>query len=189
MSKPRVYIIHGWEGTPESNWFPWLKRELESVDAAEVYTPALPHTEHPLLGEWLEALSQEINRANESVFLVGHSLGVITILRYLESISAEARVGGVVSVAGFAESVGIEATASFFETPVNFKKVKGACDAFVVIDSDDDPYVPMARGDTLEHELSAKRITLPSWKHFNTGAGITEVPIVLKELLEMVRTP
>jgi predicted alpha/beta hydrolase family esterase len=25
----RVIIIHGWEASPESNWFPWLKNELE----------------------------------------------------------------------------------------------------------------------------------------------------------------
>ena len=27
MSK--VVIVHGWGGTPEEGWFPWLRRELE----------------------------------------------------------------------------------------------------------------------------------------------------------------
>jgi len=28
MSK-RVFLIHGWEGSPEEGWRPWLKKELE----------------------------------------------------------------------------------------------------------------------------------------------------------------
>ncbi|MDO8240814.1 MAG: hypothetical protein Q7T51_02465 [Candidatus Moranbacteria bacterium] len=27
--KKKVFIIHGWEGKPDSNWFPWMKTELE----------------------------------------------------------------------------------------------------------------------------------------------------------------
>jgi len=26
-----VYIIHSWEEYPEEGWFPWLKKELESI--------------------------------------------------------------------------------------------------------------------------------------------------------------
>ncbi|MBU4141279.1 hypothetical protein KKE99_00155, partial [Patescibacteria group bacterium] len=29
MNQKRIFIIHGWEGAPESNWFPWLKKQLE----------------------------------------------------------------------------------------------------------------------------------------------------------------
>lgn len=42
----RVFIIHGWEGDPQSDWFPWLKGEVERQGFSAA-VPAFPDTIHP----------------------------------------------------------------------------------------------------------------------------------------------
>lgn len=42
----RIFIIHGWGGTPKEGWFPWLKREFESK-GFEVFIPQLPDSDNP----------------------------------------------------------------------------------------------------------------------------------------------
>lgn len=46
--KKRVFIIHGWSGSPEENWFPWLKKELEN-SGFEVHVPQIPDADNPEL--------------------------------------------------------------------------------------------------------------------------------------------
>ncbi len=36
-----IFLIHGSYGHPQENWFPWLKKELESL-GHKVYVPAFP---------------------------------------------------------------------------------------------------------------------------------------------------
>ena len=183
----RVFIIHGWGGTPESNWFPWLKHELENrIEKIKVFVPLMPNTENPKAEEWLSEISLIVNKPDENCYFIGHSLGVIAIMRYLESLPENTKIGGAIFVAGFPESVGIKETESFFEKKVNFKKIKKSTNSFVVIDSDDDPYVPSKNANMLEKELGAKRIIIKNGGHLNAGTGYFKFTEVLNSLYEMI---
>lgn len=185
MNKKRVFIIHGWEGMPESNWFPWLKEQLESRNF-EVIVPAMPNTGHPVFSEWLSCLRKIVGKADENTYLVGHSLGVIAILRYLESLPSQQKIGGAVMVAGFSESLGIAETESFFATPLNYDKIKNSAGKFIAINSDNDPYVPIRKGEILRDKLSADFIVVPKGNHLNEGAGFTKLQVVLESLLKIL---
>ena len=50
-------IVHGIQGSPEENWFPWLKKELE-LSGCNVFVPQFPNPQKPVLSEWLETLDQ-----------------------------------------------------------------------------------------------------------------------------------
>lgn len=82
MSKKAI-LIHGWEGSPDKGWFPWLKQKLEN-ESWEVKAPQMPNPSNPEMEKWLEHLDSEIPNFDESYYLIGHSLGCITILRFLE---------------------------------------------------------------------------------------------------------
>lgn len=187
QKQKRVFIIHGWDATPETDFFPWLKKELEAKDFS-VMVPTMPDTSHPTLGRWLPCLQNIVGTIDINTYFVGHSLGVITILRYLESLPADQKVGGAVLVAGFAEA--IEATEdeefeSFFRTPLDFEKVLCTADKFVAIHSDNDPAVPFDQGELLQDKLGAKLVVVPSGGHFDSDDGFTKFPAVLESVLEI----
>ncbi len=181
----RVYIIHGWGGSPEGNWFPWLKKELEKIDIKVEVLP-MPHSDNPILSEWLDTLKNAIDKPDENVYLIGHSLGPITIVRYLETLGKGEKIGGAVFIAGFPESVGIEETKTFFETPVDYEKVKSSADKFVAINSDNDPYVPIKMGELLRDKLGAELIIMKNAGHINKASGYAELSIVFEKLKEIM---
>lgn len=97
----RAIIIHGFKGKPDTNWKPWLKKELETR-GFNVEVPEMPNTEHPDVSEWVNKLNKTVGKMDgEQVYLIGHSLGCITILKYLEALSEDQKIKASVFVAGF----------------------------------------------------------------------------------------
>lgn len=180
----RVFIIHGWEASPESNWFPWLKEELEKKRFS-VQVPAMPNTMKPTLNSWLKHLQSIIREPDENTYLVGHSLGVITILRYLESLPSEKKVGGIVLVAGFPEPISYDELNNFFITPLDYQKVRSSAGEVVAIHSENDPHVPLKNGEILKEKIGAKLLIVQNAGHLNAEDGFIELSIILESLLEM----
>lgn len=158
----RALLIHGWGGSPEDGWHPWLRSELEKR-GFEVHVPAMPDTEHPKMDAWLKQLIDTAGTPDRDLYLLGHSLGCITILRYLETLEEGQEIGGAVLVAGFAdinitllENEDINELKTFFETDVDFEKVKRHCKKFVAIHSDDDPYVSLRYADIFQGKIECR---------------------------------
>lgn len=182
----RVVIVHCWEGYPEYCWYPYVKKELESRGFS-VQIPAMPDTAEPKLEAWLPALRTAAGQADEELYLIGHSLGCATIMRYLESLSGGVQVGGVVFVAGFNNNVGYEEVQSFFETPIDLGKVRASVkNGIVAIHSDDDPHVDLAYSVVFRDKLGAEVIIKPGAKHFSGAiegeASCTELPEVVESI-------
>ncbi len=139
----RVYIIHGWEGYPEENWFPWLKCELESR-GFEVHVPQMPDADNPRIEKWIPALQELIKEPDRDTYLVGHSMGCQAIVRYLETLSEDIKLGGVIFVAGFFKRLtGLGEEPDFenvekdwMKTPVDLIKVRSHFDRSVAIFSE-----------------------------------------------------
>lgn len=184
--KKRIIIIHGFDGSPEKNWFPWLKGELEKL-GHEVMVPRMPNKEYPVLAEWVARLQMVIGKPDENMYLVGHSLGVITILRFLESLPEGVRVGGVILVAGFPEQVVKGFLNSFFEKPLEYERVKKAGKHFIAVHSDDDPYVPIVNGEILHDRLGAELIVMKKAGHLTDEDGFYWLPVVLEKINHLMR--
>lgn len=185
----RAVIIHCWEGYPEYCWYPWVKKELKEKGFV-VTVPQMPETATPNLAKWGAKLKKVIGEPNEELFLIGHSLGCITILRYLESLNGKKQIGGVVFVAGFSDNVGYTELDSFFKTPVNFAKVKERAKGFVAIASDNDPHVPLSYLDVFKQKLGATTITKHAMGHFSGAIegeeSCVELPDVVAVIEKMV---
>ena len=183
----RVFIIHGWEGYPEGSWRPWLKNELEKREF-KASVPAMPDTANPIMEKWVQYLAEIVGNPDKNCYFVGHSLGCITILRYLESLSKVQRIGGAVLVAGFGQDLDYEGyegeLSSFFQTSINWKKIKKHCNKFVSIHSDDDPWVPVKHNEIFKKKLGAEAIVMHKMKHFSGDDGINELPIALDSVLK-----
>jgi len=186
----RVIVIHGWGGVPEEGWRPWLRDELEKK-GFEVLIPAMPDTEHPKFKPWLNKLIKAVGKPDKDTYLVGHSLGPITILRFLKGLKQGEQIGGCVFVAGFSHELNknnIDDTEirPFFDHPVDWDKVKKHCKKFVAINSDNDEYVPLKEGKVFKEKLGAELIIKHNMGHIGVDDNITELPEVLDSLLKML---
>ncbi|MEK7662386.1 MAG: alpha/beta fold hydrolase [Patescibacteria group bacterium] len=189
--KKRVFIVHGWDGVPESNWFPWLKKELEDRGYG-VFVPQLPDAGNPRIYKWVPALAKVVGVADEETYFVGHSMGCQTIARYIESLSEGQKVGGAVFVAGFFKSLsGLEDEEGVRETekhwlgaPPDLIKVRAHLNKSVAIFSDNDPYVPLDNQDDFRDKLGSQIIIEHNKGHFNEDEGVTELPSALESILD-----
>ncbi len=189
----RVFIIHGWGGYPEEGWFPWLKKELEER-GFNVQVPAMPDPSHPQKDAWLEKLREIIGTSDEETYLVGHSLGGGAIYLYLQSLPADQRIGGVVTVAGVASEASItnrinevdgawDVLGPWIKTPHNWQAIKDHADFFTAIFSDTDVWIRTETADLLQEKLHARTMILQNMRHFSGDDGITKLPEALAALL------
>ncbi|TAK04709.1 serine hydrolase family protein [Patescibacteria group bacterium] len=186
----RAFLIHGWSGTPEHGWFPWLKRELESRGFA-VEAPEMPETDTPRIGTWVPFLATVVGTADEETILVGHSMGCQAILRYLADLSDDQRVGGAYLVAGFLNHLTNADSdeerpiaAEWLRTPLDTERAKRAAGRIEAIFSDNDRYVPLENEVAMRNKLGAKTIILEEMGHFSGDDGVTELPVLLDEILK-----
>ena len=188
MSK-RVYVIHGWGGSPEGGWLSWLKYEL-GKKGFEAEALAMPDTNEPKIEKWVPHLEKHVGKPDEETYLVGHSIGCQTILRYLDGLPEESKIGGAVFVAGFFELKNLnteeyEAARPWLAKNIDFKKVKKHTKNFTAIFSDNDHLVPLSSATVFEKELEAKVIIMNNKGHFCGEDGSIDLPIVLDEILRM----
>jgi predicted alpha/beta hydrolase family esterase len=182
----RVVIVHGYKGKPETNWKPWLKHELEANGHAATI-PEMPNTDNPNALAWVGKLAEIVGEPDEDMYLIGHSLGCITILRYLETLHQDQKIRGAILVAGFGEKFqkyhgGHD---SFFDHELNWQTIREHCSKFIAIHSDDDPNVEYEQLGLLGQRLHAKAIGMHGMGHFGSADGVYEIPVVRDELLAL----
>lgn len=171
----RAIIVHCWGGNPNYAWYPWVKTKLEKQGYV-VDIPAMPHTDEPHLGDWLPHLQSVIGEPDEELVLIGHSIGSVTIMRYLETLKGSQRIGKAVLVTSFTDQLGFRELENFFETPLNFAAIKNkSARGFTVIQSDNDPYVSNQYGTRLKEELDAELIVKHGALHMS-GSTDDEEP-------------
>ncbi|TAK03628.1 serine hydrolase family protein [Patescibacteria group bacterium] len=177
----RVIVVHGWGDSPEINWMPWLKAELEKRSFS-VLVPEMPDTEHPNIDKWVGKLREVVGVSSADTILVGHSIGCQTIMRYLAT--SDMKVGRVVFVAPWFTLIGLEdeevlVARPWLNTPIDFEAVKRSAAEIVAIFSDDDPVVPIENERMFHESLGARTIVVHGKGHFDDA----EAPEVLAEIV------
>ena len=188
--KKRIYIVHGWDGYPEDGWYPWLQKELENK-GFQVKIPAMPEPARPKIDAWVSSLAKIVGDVDENTFFVGHSVGCQTILRYLQNLPADKKVGGAVFVAGWLKLVNLETEEEkeiakpWLETSIDFKKIRQHTDKFIAVFSDNDQWVSIENKDIFERKLKAKTIIENKKGHISGDDGITELVSVFDAVIEI----
>ncbi|MFA6098906.1 MAG: leucine--tRNA ligase [Patescibacteria group bacterium] len=184
-------IVHGISGHKRENWFPWLKEELNKA-GWETIVPTMPGAGHPVLNSWDEYLGQFDQRINENSVLVGHSLGCASILFHLQQL--EKKVDTVILVAPTNplqywpqlkqkypqadwDAVKNMSSAQNF----NWPKIRSLAKRFIIIHSDNDPYVPPESMAYYKENLPEAEIhCMPGKSHFSESTGgVTSLPEIL----------
>lgn len=184
----RVFIIHGWDGYPEEGWFPWLRKELEN-SGFNVQVPAMPNPGHPKIEEWVSCLSKLVGEVDENTYFVGHSIGCQTMIRFLETLPKDKKIGGAVFVAGWFTLMNLssdeewEIAKPWLETPIDFAKVRQHTKNFFAIFSDSDDWVSLENKEMFEKKLGTRTTVEHQKGHFSGSDGVTKLPSALKALL------
>lgn len=187
----RVLIIHCWDGAPDYCWYPWLKKQLE-LEGFTVKVPEMPETELPKQDLWVPKMHKLIGTPDRDTILVGHSIGCITILRYLESLAGDQRIRGVVLVAGFTDDLGYGELKNYFETSIDWMKINSHCSKFVAIHSDNDPYVSLKYSNEFKEKLNAEVIIKNKMGHFSgpvdNEKSCLQLPDALNAVLRIAKS-
>lgn len=160
-----IYIIHGWDGSPNEPMHQWLKTKLEKT-GIKVIIPAMPHAERPTIDDWIAKLKKVIKKPDKNTMLVGHSIGSQTILRYLEKLPPTKMIGGAVLIAPWlilSNLTGKEEkkiAEPWLKTKINGPNVTKRVQQIAAIFSADDPFVPLKNITLFKKRFGAKTITL-----------------------------
>jgi len=187
----RVFIVHRWGESPDSDWYEWLKDELEEK-GIEVAVPEMPDTNEPVIKYWVENLDESVKKSDKDTYFVGHSIGCQTIMRYLETLPEKTKVGGAVFVAPWfglknLESKDEERIAKPWVTEkIDLKKVKKMIPKLITIFSDNDPHVSLKESEKFKKELGASIIVEKKKGHFRAEDGVKTPDVILEETLKVM---
>lgn len=181
-NKKEVIFVQGWGDYTDGIWPNWLGGELAKCGFDFKYL-LMPNVMCPEIHEWLDYLRAQNIKISQNTYFVGHSLGCITIARFLETLPEGTKAGGCVFVSGFCSIPKIPLLDSFCFLPLDYEKVKQQARDFVVVLSDDDHLIPPESSQEFAAKLGARVITEHGKGHFKSD--VKEVPCVLNSILEM----
>lgn len=168
----KALILICWYGAPEDNWFPWLKNELEKK-GYEVSVPDLPTigTDLPDMEQMLKTL-----KVDKDTVVIGHSLGAVLGLRLAEKQSFEK----LILVSGWDFDDLYPQHKLFWPNKLDHETIKQNVKEFIVIHSDNDPYMTAFSAEEMNKRLSGKFVLVLGGGHLSKKeGGRTELPEIL----------
>ncbi len=191
MGKKRVFIIHGWGGTSDGHWIPWLKSELEKRGIF-AKAPQMKDTDWPDPKEWVTHISRLVENHHSDCYLVGHSLGANAIIRYLSTLKKGQTIAGVVFVAPYTfndPELTEEQKVKMKDwiAPLNFSSAQKHADRFVSIFSDNDESVQVEDSEIFKKKLGSRVIVEHNKGHFTSEDGVEKLQTALDALLSFIK--
>lgn len=170
-------LVHGWDGGPTKNWFPWLSENLRDMGYF-VLNMSMPNPAKPNRKTWIKHL-QDHATIDSNTIIIAHSIGCMAVLRYLEKIPNSPKA--MILVAPFSENEHKYKTVqSFFYGDLNWNKIK-RCPKIYTLHSDNDPFVSLWQRLEFKEKANAINIVQKSQGHFD-GDKIPKVLDIIKNL-------
>jgi predicted alpha/beta hydrolase family esterase len=189
----KFVILHGTEGTPDGNWFPWLAENLEKLGHKTV-RPQLPTPEGQTVENWTRIIDESVKKIggpdNQTV-IIAHSMSPMAVCHYIVKYGAKIRAAFFVS--GFTDHVDdIEpyhtVNPRFFDKNFDWNKFKNLCPDVICLAGDNDPYSPQDVIKRFSELCGAKKLILvPNGGHLNSESGYTTFPLLLEEIKKELR--
>jgi predicted alpha/beta hydrolase family esterase len=181
QGKYHFVFLHGFEGTPYKDFWPWLKSELEK-QGHTIEAPQLPNTNSPDVNEQVAYVLTNC-RLDENTILVGHSLGGVVANKVIEQLRSP--IAGFIHVASPINTDfkdGVERPI-IFDWQFNFEKIKKQAGVVVVISDVNDFAVPVEHARTVTKKLGARLIITEAVEpHFCAAVE----PIILDAISNMI---
>ncbi|MFL1412583.1 RBBP9/YdeN family alpha/beta hydrolase [Acinetobacter baumannii] len=181
----QIFVLHGYSASIDDHWFLDLKHQIENENTTVTLIP-FPDAENPEVDAWQKVLDQQIPKVDENTYFVAHSLGVITLLHFLQRHDYQ-NIGGMILVSGFSGYISVSSVLNSYITKSKvdtnyFKDIKKK----LVYLSDNDDLVPPKLTIELAKEIDAPHITVPNGGHFLGREGYTKFPQLVDSLKQML---
>jgi hypothetical protein len=184
-----VILIHGFAATKNSNWFPWLSKTLTHDAGASVSAISFPHPRKPDVNEWIATLNGEIRDAGEKTLLIAHSLGCITLLKYIAGLPDTISIGGIILVSAFDESLPLlPLLNSFVAEKPDYERITPKVRNIQVLASSNDIIVPMKYTKRVADQLRVSATEIQKAGHFTTQDGYRKFPELYRLAVEMMQS-
>lgn len=173
-TKANFVLLHGYKASPEHNFHPWLKKELESRGYT-VQVPALPHPNDPDINEQVDYVLKNFVFDKHTV-LVGHSLGTVVAMKVAEQLSRPLK--RLVLVAGFITPKFKDHPRSFeytFDWKFDFKKIKHSAGDVILLRDPNDSAVAPERAEELHQAIGGTLIDVVPQENHVCGKQEPEV--------------
>lgn len=181
--KIKVIVLHGnGNSTPQDNWIPYVKRELEKL-GVECLTPQMPDVPLCRSRYWLPKLKDELH-ADENTILIGHSTGALAAMRYAE----QNKILGSVLIGAMHTDLGIEneKLSGYFDGPWNWEAIKNNQNWIVQFASQNDPWIPIAEARFVHEQLGAEYHEYTDKGHFGGDYYKAEFPELIAVIKEKI---
>lgn len=159
----KVILLHGNGGcSPNDNWFPYCKMELEKISLA-VVARQFPDAHLARASYWLPFLKDEL-KADENTILIGHSSGALAAMRFAET----NRLLGSVLVGAMHTDLGIEteALSGYYGKPWQWQAIKDNQKWIIQFASTDDPWIPIKEPRFVQEKLNSEYYEFTDQGHF-----------------------
>ncbi len=167
--KLNFVLIHGFEGSPNGIFFPWLRKELEKRGYA-VQAPALPNAKHPNLEEQISYVLKTV-KFDENTIVFGHSLGSVVALKTVERLGHP--VKKLILAAGFARAPSLRGKKRDYEKTFDWKfdfgKIKRNAGKIVILSDSSDMVVPPKEAEYLKSVLGGRVFSFPAVREHMCG--------------------
>ena len=187
-TKTKVVIIHGSYGSPQENWFPWLATEVQKL-GCDAIVPSFPTPDGQSLESWRQAFAEQVGQVEAEMLFVGHSLGPAFILHLLQE--SPVAVRGTFLVSGFLGLLGLEdfdpINESFVCGEFDWSRIRERAGVARIYNSDNDPYVPLERGQEIAEGLGVQLSVVKNGGHINASAGFRSFPRLLNDMRPLLK--
>lgn len=189
-----IFIIHGSNGSPQENWFPWLKKELEKL-GHRVFVPQFPIPIVPTPGGhkldlWLKEFEEYKEYLNKDTIIIAHSRGCSFTFQLLPTFGI--KINSLFLVAPFIDydqwrpNVYSEYD-SFQAKPYLWKRIRQLVNHIEVFQSTNDA-ISISEGQFIADSLHAKINIIKNAGHFNTYTykKFIKLPLLLKKIRDFI---
>lgn len=182
-SKANYVLLHGFTGSVEVNFFPWLKEEL-GKRGNSVWAQNLPNTNDPNIEEQVEFVLKNAS-FDANTILVGHSLGNVVALRVLEKLQNP--IKKVILAAAFAEPGFLDHERIFekkTDWSFDFAKIKRNVKDVVLLRASNDTAVPQERSEFIRSKIGGVIVDFRAEDDHITGE---KEPVLLQNVVNSLK--
>ena len=183
----KIFIIHGYQSSPEQHWFPWLAKKIEQM-GSQFEIVHLQGSDQPDFATWRQNLEAQVHPLNEQTIIVAHSLGCISVLDYLSEALNGRLIKAIFMVAGFNEKLTALPELNQFvqQAKLNDALLRFRIQQRYSLFSCNDPFVPAPLSIRFGQLLNAQMIEVKKAGHFMQSDGLSEFPQLWEKLEKLL---